>query len=128
MANKKDNSERIERYLREQMTPEENEAFLNDLKHDKDLLEEAQMIALLIKDMKEEQAKQDAALTESIVSEQRLSRAKTIRLVKWIGSIAVMFIIIFGATQLWYSPSDTDVLFAEYYSPYDASSVRGDDD
>ena len=32
----KDNSERIERFLREQMTPEESEAFMNDLKKDKE--------------------------------------------------------------------------------------------
>ena len=50
----KDNSERIERYLREQMTPEENEVFLNELRNDKELREEAQMMALLIKEMKEE--------------------------------------------------------------------------
>ena len=127
MANK-DNSERIERYLREQMTPEENEVFLNDLRHDKELREEAQMMALLIKEMKEEQAKQDAVLTENIALEQRSSRAKTIRLVKWVGSIVAMFILIFGATQLWNRQSGTEALFAEYYSPYDTSSARGSDD
>ena len=45
----KDNSERIERFLKEQMSPEENDASLNDLKSDKDLREEAQMMALMIK-------------------------------------------------------------------------------
>lgn len=123
-----DYSERIEKFLHEQMTPEENEAFLNDLKRDKRLREEAQMMALLIKEMKDEQAKQDAALAECIITEQKTSRAKTIRLVKWVGSIAAMFILIFGATQLWNRPSDTDALFAEYYSPYDGSSIRGGDD
>ena len=48
MANK-DNNERIERFLREQMSLEENEAFLNDLRIDKDLREEALMMALMKK-------------------------------------------------------------------------------
>lgn len=124
----KDNSERIDRYLREQMTPEESEAFLCDLKEDKDLREEAQMMALLIKEMKEEQAKQDAALTETITSLNSSPRPKTIKLVKWIGSIAAMFILIFGVTTLWNRSSDTDALFNHYYKPYDASSARGGDD
>lgn len=128
MANK-DNSERIERYLREQMTPEENEAFLNDLRNNKELREEAQMMALLIKDMKEEQAKQDEAIKQEILTSKRVSAAKTIRLVKWIGSIAAMFILLFGANQ-WYTSYKTDKVFDAYYTPYDTSlaSKGGDDE
>lgn len=128
MANK-DNSERIERYLREQMTPEENEAFLNDLRNNKELREEAQLMALLIKDMKEEQAKQDEAVQQKILTSKGNSTAKTIRLVKWIGSIAAMFILLFGANQ-WYTSYKTDKVFDTYYTPYDASlaSKGGDDE
>ena len=128
MANK-DNSERIERYLREQMTPEENETFLNDLRNNKELREEAQMMALLIKDMKEEQAKQDEAIKQEILTSKRVSAAKTIRLVKWIGSIAAMFILLFGANQ-WYTSYKTDKVFDAYYTPYDTSlaSKGGDDE
>jgi len=128
MANK-DNSERIERYLREQMTPEENKAFLNDLQTDKELREEAQMMALLIKDMKEEQTKQDEAITQEILASGRPATAKTIRLVKWIGSIAAMFILLFGANQ-WYSSYKIDKVYDAYYTPYDASlaSKGGDDE
>ena len=122
----KDNSERIERYLREQMTPEENEAFLNDLRNDKDLREEARMMALLIKDMKEEQAKQDAEITEKVYAFKK--KNKPISIVRWTFSIAAMFILIFGATQLWNKQSETDSLFNTYYSPYDFSSARGGDD
>lgn len=129
MANK-DNSERIERYLREQMTPEENEAFLNDLRKNKELREEAQMMAMLIKEMKEEQAKQDEAIAKEILASKEKSTAKTIRLVKWIGSIAAMFILLFGAITLWNKQSDTDILYAQadnifeqHYSPY---TLQGD--
>jgi hypothetical protein len=118
MANK-DNSERIERFLREQMSPEENEAFLNDLRNDKDLREEAQMMALMIKEMKEEQFKQSEKLTEDVLAEEKQAKkARIISMVRWPLSIAAMFILIFGATLLWNRQSDTDALFTEYYSSY----------
>lgn len=123
----KDNSERIERYLREQMTPEENEVFLNELRNDKELREEAQMMVLLIKEMKEEQAKQDETITQEILETRGNSNAKTIRLVKWIGSIAAMFILLFGANQ-WYSSYKIDKVYDAYYTPYDVSLARGGDD
>lgn len=129
MANK-DNSERIERYLREQMSPEENDAFLNDLRNDKDLREEAQMMALMIKEMKEEQARQSEKLTENVLNDARPASAKTISIVRWSLSIAAMFILIFGAVTLWNKQSDTDVLYAQadnifeqHYSPY---TLQGD--
>ena len=115
----KDNSERIERFLREQMSPEENDAFLNDLKNDKDLREEAQMMALMIKEMKEEQARQSKKLTEDVLAEEKQAKkARIISMVRWPLSIAAMFILIFGATLLWNRQSDTDALFTEYYSSY----------
>ncbi|MDE7089590.1 MAG: hypothetical protein K2O54_05675 [Prevotella sp.] len=125
MANK-DNSERIERYIREQMTPEENETFLNDLKNDKKLREEAQMMALLIKEMKEEQAKQDDAVTQAVLSAKK--KVQTVKVVRWTLSIAAMFILIFSATIIWNRLADTDVLFNQYYTPYEISSSRGGDD
>lgn len=130
MANK-DNSERIERYLREQMSPEENDAFLNDLSSDKDLREEAQIMALMIKEMKEEQARQSERLTEAVLNDRdSVRKAKTISIVRWSLSIAAMFILIFGAVTLWNKQSDTDVLYAQadiifeqHYSPY---TLQGD--
>ena len=82
----KDNSERIERFLREQMTPEESEAFMNDLKKDKELREEAQMMALLIKEMKEEQAKEDEVLRQRVMASK--TKSKNIRMIRWAISIA----------------------------------------
>lgn len=122
----KDNSERIERYIREQMTPEENEAFLNDLRSDNELREEAQMMALLIKEMKEEQTRQDEAMTQAVLSAKK--KAQTVKMVRWTLSIAAMFILIFGAVTLWNRQSDTDALFNQYYSVYEVSLSRGGDD
>ena len=128
MANK-DNSERIERFLREQMSPEENDAFLNDLKNDKDLREEAQMMALMIKEMKEEQIKQSEKLTEDVLAEEKQAKkARIISMVRWPLSIAAMFILIFGAMLLWNRQSDSEILFNEYYQPYVVQGERGGDD
>lgn len=116
MAN---NNDRIDNYLADQMTPEENDAFLNDLRNDKDLREDAQMMALMIKEMKEEQAKQDSEVIEEVLlSQKQDKKAKTISMIRWSLSIAAMFILIFGATLLWDRQFDTDALFTEYYSSY----------
>ena len=52
-----DNSERIDKFLKKQMTPEENKKFLEDLKLDKVLRKEAQMTVLMIQELQERQAK-----------------------------------------------------------------------
>ena len=122
----KDNSERIERFLREQMTPDENELFLKDLKCDKELREEAQMMALLIKEMKEEQAQRDAEIIEEVLASKK--KDKIIRTVRYTLSLAAMFVLIFGAITLWNRQSDTDALFAQYYTTYDSTLARGGDD
>lgn len=135
----KDNSERIERFLREQMSPEENEAFLNDLKNDKDLREEAQMMALMIKEMKEEQIKQSEKLTENILKDVRPAAAKIISIVRWSLSIAAILLLVFGTVTLWNKKSNTDALYAQidnifeqHYSPYilqgDSRSRGGESD
>lgn len=111
-----DNSERIDKFLRKQMTPEENEIFLNDLKNDTQLRKEAQMTALMIQELQERQAKEDSDIIEDVLKSKK--KAKTIRMVRWTLSIAAMFILLFGATTLWNRPSNTEVLFNEYYTPF----------
>lgn len=111
-----DNSERIDKFLRKQMTPEENNNFLNDLKNDAQLRKEAQMTALMIQELQERQAKEDSEIIEDVLKSKK--KAKTIRMVRWSLSIAAMFILLFGATTLWNRPSNTEVLFNEYYTPF----------
>ena len=122
----KDNSERIERFLREQMTPEESEAFMNDLKKDKELREEAQMMALLIKEMKEEQAKENEVLRQRVMASK--TKSKNIRMIRWAISIAAMIVLLFGAAVLWNRQTASDPLFAQYYASYDTGRERGGDD
>ena len=122
----KDNSERIERFLREQMTPDENELFLKDLKCDKELREEAQMMALLIKEMKEEQAQKDTEIIEEVLASKK--KDKIMRMVRYTLSLVAMFVLVFGAVTLWNRQSDTDAIFAQYYTTYDQTLARGGDD
>ena len=123
---KSDNNDRIEKFLRNQMTPKEKEIFMNDLRNDKELREEAQMTALMIKEMKEEQAKQDAEIINEVLSSKK--RAKIVTLVRRTLSIAAIFLLIFGAITLWNRQSDTDALFERYYESPEVSSPRGGDE
>ena len=128
-----DNSERIERFLRNEMSAEDSEAFIRDLKNDPALLEEAQMMAMLIKVMKEEQAKQDEEMKEIAKSEDdsgtviipmvknpaandthviaaaentpAAARRKH-RWILWAASVAAMLVLVFGAIKLFNSKTD----------------------
>ena len=126
MANK-DNSERIERFLRDQMSPEENQTFLEDLKSDKKLLEEAQMMALLIKGMKEEQAKEEAEMKEGLQGstsgiaditvaasmpaiakgDAKPTPSPKKKWIYWAGAVAAMFVMVFGAVK-FFSPEESN--------------------
>ena len=48
-----ENYDRIEKFLRDKMSPQEKEVFLNDLRNNKKLRKEAQMMALMIKEMRD---------------------------------------------------------------------------
>lgn len=121
-----DNYNRIEKYLKEQMTPEENEAFLNDLRKDKNLRKEAQMMALMIKEMKEKQAKQDAEIIKETLASKK--RAIIVNLARITISIAAMFILVFGAYQFWGKQPNTDAIFDKYYMAAETTTPRGAED
>ena len=120
-----DNYNRLEKYLKEQMTPEENKEFLNDLRNDKELCEEVQTMALMIKELKEDQARQDAEIIEEVLASKK--KAKIITIIRRTLSIAAMIILVFGVTTLWNRQSDTDALFEQYYVSPEVSSPRSAD-
>ena len=120
-----DHSERIDRFLRKQMTSEERNAFLDDLQKDKDLREEAQITAMLIQELNEERSKQEQEIAQEI--RMAKSSKKTKRIIYWVGSIAAMFILFFGSVR-FYQIKQMDNLFDEYYSPYESQGMsRGGD-
>ena len=119
-------SERIERFLRDQMSEEESKAFMHDLECDDELREQAQITALMIKDLQERQAQKDAEIIEEVLASKK--KAKIIRIVRWSMSIAAMFILIAGATIWWNSRLDTEALFSKHYTSYSMqSTLRGGD-
>ena len=121
----KDNSERIDKFLRGLMTPEENNAFMSDFNNDRVLSEETQITALMIKELEESQAQKDAEIIEEVLA---VKRARIITIARRTLSIAAMIILIFGVTTLWNRQSDTDALFEQYYVSPEVSSPRGGDD
>ena len=121
----KDNSERIDKFLRGLMTPEENDAFMSDFNSDKVLREETQITALMIKELEESQTQKDAEIIEEVLASKK---AKIITIVRRTLSIAAMIILIFGVTTLWNRQSDTDALFKQYYVSPEVSSPRGGDE
>lgn len=127
-----DYSERIDKFLREQMTPEENEMFLEDLQKDAELRKEAQLTALMIKELQERQAREDAEIIEEVLAckAKAAQKAKIVRMVRWVGAIAAMFILFFGSVR-FYQITQMDNLFGEYYKPYKVNVVgepRGNTD
>lgn len=123
----KDNSERIDKFLRGLMTPEENDAFMSDFNSDKVLREETQITALMIKELEESQAQKDAEIIEEVLASKK-KKAKIITIVRRTLSIAAMIILIIGVTTLWNRQSDTDTLFKQYYVSPEVSSPRGGDE
>ena len=123
----KDNSERIDKFLRGLMTPEENNAFMSDFNNDRVLREETQITALMIKELEESQAQKDAEIIEEVLASKK-KKAKIITIVRRTLSIAAMIILIFGVTTLWNRQSDTDALFKQYYVSPEVSSPRGGDE
>ena len=89
-----DNTERIDKFLRDQMTPEEIDAFLRDMELDEELRKEAQLTALMIQDLQERQAERDSEIIEEVVTSKK--KAKIVRMVRWTVSIAAIFLLLFG--------------------------------
>lgn len=122
-----DNSERIDKFLRNHMTSEENEVFWEDFKNDKDFREEVQITALMIKELQERQAKEDVEIIEEVLAckAKASHKVKIIRMVRWVGAIAAMFILFFGSVK-FYKIYQMNTLFDEYYDPAESSRANED--
>ena len=123
-----DNSERIDKFLREQMTPEENEAFMREMETDEALRHEVQLTALLIQELHERQAREDADIIAEVVATRKAARkARIVRMVKWVGSVAAMLLLIFGVYLYQSGPDDGAryvALADRYYTETPAPTFR----
>lgn len=124
-----ENSERIDKFLREQMTPEENEAFLRDMETDEALRKEVQLTALMIQELHERQACEDADIIAEVVAARRSDRkARIVRMVKWVGSVAAMLLLVFGI-YIYQSGSSNEIdyiaLADKYFTETPIPTFRG---
>ena len=123
-----DNSERIDNFLREQMTPEENEAFLHDMETDEALRQEVLLTAQMIQQLHERQVRDDDDIIAEVVATRKTARrARIIRMVKWLGSVAAMLFLVFGIWLYQSAPSggiDYIALADKYYTETSAPTYR----
>lgn len=121
-----DNIDNIEKYLKGQLTAEEEKAFREQLKNDKAFRDEVLATTLLIKQMKQQnQEKEHAILEES----RKLAIARARR--RWIyriSSIAAVLIIGFFAVKPIYFNYKSDQMISQNYaqwSPREEGTTKG---
>lgn len=118
------NEEKINRYLRGEMTPEEDSAFELDLQKDDALKRQAESMARIVKGMKVLGDEYD----KQFVEQMKASSEKKATPVRWI-SIAASFAIILTVGYHIYDYSATTGLGREYASAFPTSSIiRGEED
>ena len=144
--------ERIERFLRGQMSPEEEAQLHEDLKNDPDLREHARAVSSLIKGIRfkefiseysvrrsiEEQGKEPSKMygceliddeEDTITHKAKPSNLR--RLIIWTSSIAAALMLVVGVSvyieKMRYD--QTDEMLSPYYTHYDIASLsRGETD
>lgn len=81
-----DQDDRIERFIRDYMSPEEEAEFKDDLNYDSSLKERALATSLMAKSMKEKRQEEEKAFTEQLNSAVKASsqRARIISLKEFI--------------------------------------------
>ncbi len=115
--------ERIETFLRGEMTTEEETAFKQEIKSNSELRNRAMVMTSLIQGLQAQNTvKEEAIINESTAK----SRVRPI--LWWATSIAAVFAVFFGIYKdHWYRMLDATV--SPYYTEYDMSDIsRGDMD
>ena len=121
--------ERIERFLRGQMTTEEEASFREDLKSDSELREHARAISALLKGLQEKGRQQDQEIIDEVTAQKQPSNIR--RLIIWTSSIAAAIILIFGYN--FYAENSryarVNSMLSPYYVQYDLNELsRGETD
>lgn len=117
------NEERINRYLRGEMTPEEETALETDLQNDDNLRKQAESMARIVKGMAVLGEEHDKHLVEQM----KKSSEKKVSSVWWM-SIAASFALILTVGYHIHDYSSTTRLGREYASAFPTSSIiRGEE-
>ena len=120
------NEERIERYLRGEMAPEEEAIIEEDLVNDDTLRRQAEAMARIIKGMEAVGGEQDRLL----IDKMKAANGKRLAPVWWM-SIAASLVIIFTVGYHFYDRSQTIGLGQQYayvFSTETESLIRGEED
>lgn len=121
--------ERIERFLRGQMTTEEDANFREDLKSDSELREHARAISALLKGIQEKGRQHDQAIIDEVSTYKSSSNIR--HLILWISSIAAGIILVFGYNFYTENARYARVngMLSPYYVEYDFHELsRGETD
>lgn len=127
--NKNDNiiidgiDERIESFLRGEMTAEEEAAFKQEIHQNPELRSRAMAMTSLIKGLRDKNTTREVA-----VIKENSAKSRVRPILWWVGSVAAVFALIFGVYKdNRYRMLDATV--SPYYTEYDMSDIsRGDVD
>lgn len=122
-------NERIERFLRGQMTPEEEAQLHEDLKNNPDLREHALAISALIKGLREKVRLQDQNIINEVTAHKKPKNLR--RIIIWSSSIAAALVLVIGynfyAENARYGR--VNEMLSPYYEHYNLSALsRGETD
>lgn len=125
---------RIEKFLRGEMTQEEERVFKSDLKNSKELRMRAEAISALARGMKRKGRNEDDSVLNSVsvysVDKQSVPVTGTkpkvfsLKHVVWACSIAASVILLYNI----FSGSDEALDLTPYYIEYESNVVRGEED
>lgn len=121
-----DNIDNIERYLKGQLTAEEEKAFREQLKTDKAFRDEVLVTSLMIKQMKQQNQEKERAILEEARKEAAARKRR-----RWIyraSSIAAVLIIGFFAVKPIYFNYKSDQMISKNYaqwSPREEGTTKG---
>ncbi|MBQ6432370.1 MAG: hypothetical protein IJJ94_00210 [Bacteroidaceae bacterium] len=121
--------ERIERFLRGEMTVEEEARFRDELKSDPDLREHARAISALLKGIRAEGEQHDQEIISEVTTNKRPNSIRRIAL--WIASAAAVLALYVGYSYHAENVRFTQVneMLTPYYEHYDIDALsRGETD
>lgn len=127
--NKNDNiiidgiDERIESFLRGEMTAEEEAAFKQEIRQNPELRSRAMSMNSLIKGLRDKNTTREAAIIK-----ENSAKSRVRPILWWVGSVAAVFALIFGVYKD-HRYRMLDATVSPYYTEYDMSDIyRGDVD
>lgn len=105
--------ERIERFLKDEMTPSESEAFTTEIQSNPKLAERAKAMALLIKSIKHVGSEQDAKIKESVINPSK-TKSRVFKLYSGLVALAASLLLMLGITDFFIARQRTMDLAISY--------------